>query len=63
MLLDVGMTIELSQHDRYIILDFFKALAISYGREVAKCTFRFFQVEGCPNPTISIYHHHYHIMY
>ncbi|KAH9538519.1 hypothetical protein CY35_15G010300 [Sphagnum magellanicum] len=54
VLLDVGMTAELSQRDRYTLLNFFKALAVRDGREAAKCTLRFSQAQGCPNPAAFI---------
>ncbi|KAL4185744.1 hypothetical protein AMTRI_Chr10g232230 [Amborella trichopoda] len=48
--IDVGMTAELSQSDRVILLDFFKAVALRDGRTAAECTLKFSQKQNCPNP-------------
>ncbi|CAM6085667.1 unnamed protein product [Calypogeia fissa] len=50
VLLDVGMTVELSQRDRKTLLDFFKAVASKDGRQAAECTLQFSQDQSCPNP-------------
>ncbi|XP_059440998.1 uncharacterized protein LOC132173497 isoform X2 [Corylus avellana] len=50
ILLDVGMTAELSKKDRVNILDFFKAVALRDGRTAAECTLRLSKQQNCPNP-------------
>ncbi|KAG6554820.1 hypothetical protein Mapa_003403 [Marchantia paleacea] len=50
ILLDVGMTAELSQRDRGTLLEFFKAVALKDGRKAAECTLQFSRAQSCPNP-------------
>lgn len=50
ILLDVGMTAELSRTDRMNLLDFFKAVALRDGRSAAECTLRLSTHQHCPNP-------------
>lgn len=50
ILLDVGMTAELSKKDRVNLLDFFKAVALRDGRTAAECTLRLSKQQNCPNP-------------
>ncbi|KAI7743881.1 hypothetical protein M8C21_004864, partial [Ambrosia artemisiifolia] len=48
--LDVGMTAELSNSDRFNLLEFFKAVARRDGATAAKCTLRLSKQQNCPNP-------------
>lgn len=48
--LDVGMTAELSNNDRIILLEFFKAIARRDGKTVAECTLQMSKKQNCPNP-------------
>ncbi|CAN4083397.1 unnamed protein product [Withania somnifera] len=48
--LDVGMTAELSNNDRIILLEFFKAIARRDGQTVAECTLQLSKKQNCPNP-------------
>lgn len=48
--LDVGMTAELTNNDRIILLEFFKAIARRDGQTVAECTLRLSKKQNCPNP-------------
>ncbi|KAI5081560.1 hypothetical protein GOP47_0001303 [Adiantum capillus-veneris] len=48
--LDVGMTAELSSHDRVNLLDFFKAVALRDGRTAAECALKFSRDQSCPDP-------------
>ncbi|XP_009374313.1 probable serine/threonine-protein kinase abkC [Pyrus x bretschneideri] len=48
--LDVGMTAELSKHDRVNLVEFFKAVARRDGRTAAECTLRLSKQQKCPNP-------------
>lgn len=50
VLLDVGMTAELSENDRLNMLEFFKAIAIRDGQAVAKYTLKFSRHQTCPDP-------------
>lgn len=50
VLLDVGMTAELSLQDRSTLLQFFKAIADLDGRSAAECTLKFSRAQSCPNP-------------
>ncbi|KAK6229538.1 hypothetical protein SCA6_018489, partial [Theobroma cacao] len=50
ILLDVGMTAELSKTDRMNLLEFFKAVALQDGRSAAVCTLRLSKQQNCPNP-------------
>ncbi|KAG6689440.1 hypothetical protein I3843_11G173600 [Carya illinoinensis] len=50
ILLDVGLTAELSKKDRVNLLDFFKAVALQDGRTAAECTLRLSKQQNCPNP-------------
>ncbi|XVF70420.1 hypothetical protein PTKIN_Ptkin11bG0160200 [Pterospermum kingtungense] len=50
ILLDVGMTAELSGTDRMNLLEFFKAVALRDGRSAAECTLRLSSHQNCPNP-------------
>ncbi|KAJ7554627.1 hypothetical protein O6H91_05G001400 [Diphasiastrum complanatum] len=50
VLLDVGMTAELSQKDRATLLDFFKAVAVTDGRKAAESTLQFSHAQSCPDP-------------
>ncbi|OMO80447.1 hypothetical protein CCACVL1_12952 [Corchorus capsularis] len=50
ILLDVGMTAELSKTDRINLLEFFKAVALRDGRSAAECTLRLSRRQLCPNP-------------
>lgn len=50
ILLDVGMTAELSKTDQANLLDFFKAIALGDGRSAAECTLRMSKQQKCPNP-------------
>ena len=50
ILLDVGMTAELSKKDRVNLLDFFKAVALRDGRTAAESTLRLSKQQNCPNP-------------
>ncbi|EOY12765.1 AarF domain-containing kinase isoform 2 [Theobroma cacao] len=50
ILLDVGMTAELSKTDRMNLLEFFKAVALRDGRSAAVCTLRLSKQQNCPNP-------------
>ncbi|XWS51995.1 hypothetical protein CRYUN_Cryun11dG0029600 [Craigia yunnanensis] len=50
ILLDVGMTAELSRTDRMNLLEFFKAVALRDGRSAAECTLRLSKQQHCPNP-------------
>lgn len=52
--LDVGMTAELSGHDRVNLLDFFKAVALRDGRTAAECALKFSRDQSCPNPAAFI---------
>lgn len=49
VLLDVGMTAELSQRDRVNLLEFFKAVALRDGRTAAECTLRLSKKQNCPD--------------
>lgn len=48
--LDVGMTAELTNNDRIILLEFFKAIARRDGQTVAECTLQLSKKQNCPNP-------------
>ncbi|MCD9641983.1 hypothetical protein HAX54_028546 [Datura stramonium] len=48
--IDVGMTAELSNNDRIILLEFFKAIARRDGKTVAECTLQMSKKQNCPNP-------------
>ncbi|CAN6683208.1 unnamed protein product [Malus baccata var. baccata] len=48
--LDVGMTAELSKHDRVNLVEFFKAVARRDGRTAAESTLRLSKQQKCPNP-------------
>ncbi|KAL3691248.1 hypothetical protein R1sor_004899 [Riccia sorocarpa] len=50
ILLDVGMTAELSQRDRVTLLEFFKAVALRDGRKAAECALQFSRAQNCPDP-------------
>lgn len=50
ILLDVGLTAELSMKDRVNLLDFFKAIALQDGHMAAECTLRLSKQQNCPNP-------------
>ncbi|XVF04068.1 hypothetical protein REPUB_Repub05bG0049300 [Reevesia pubescens] len=50
ILLDVGMTAELSRTDRMNLLEFFKAVALRDGRSAAESTLRLSKQQHCPNP-------------
>ncbi|GBG80440.1 hypothetical protein CBR_g30904 [Chara braunii] len=50
VLLDVGMTAELSTKDRVNLLELFKAVAMRDGRRVARCTLKFSRGQSCPDP-------------
>ncbi|KAK8630241.1 hypothetical protein V6N13_079044 [Hibiscus sabdariffa] len=50
ILLDVGMTAELSGTDRLNLLEFFKAVALRDGRNAAECTLKLSKQQRCPNP-------------
>ncbi|XP_024526696.1 ABC1 family protein YPL109C, mitochondrial isoform X1 [Selaginella moellendorffii] len=50
ILLDVGMTAELSQRNRYILLELFKALSDKDGARVARCALEFSEDQTCTNP-------------
>ena len=50
VLLDVGMTAELSAHDRQTMLELFKAIAVRDGRSTANCTLKFSANQSCPDP-------------
>ncbi|CAM6109737.1 unnamed protein product [Calypogeia fissa] len=50
ILLDVGMTVELSPKDRQNLLEFFKAIAVKNGRKVAESTLQFSRAQNCPDP-------------
>lgn len=50
ILLDVGMTAELSRTDRMNLLEFFKAVALRDGQSAAECTLRLSKQQRCPNP-------------
>ncbi|KAH9300518.1 hypothetical protein KI387_012101, partial [Taxus chinensis] len=50
VLLDVGMTAELSENDRLTMLEFFKAIAVRDGRAAAECTLKFSRRQSCPDP-------------
>ncbi|TYI12999.1 hypothetical protein ES332_A08G027600v1 [Gossypium tomentosum] len=50
ILLDVGMTAELSRTDRMNLLEFFKAVALRDGQSAAECTLRLSKQHRCPNP-------------
>jgi len=54
VLLDVGMTAELSQRDRRTLVDFFKAVAVKDGRQTAECTLKFSRNQSCPDPAAFI---------
>eukprot|EP00897_Mesotaenium_endlicherianum_P006839 jgi/Mesen1/6183/ME000032S05474 len=54
VLLDVGMTAELSARDRRNMLEFFKAIAKKDGRRTAECTLRFTLKQDCPDPAAFI---------
>lgn len=54
VLLDVGMTAELSQRDRRTLIDFFKAVAVKDGRQTAECTLKFSRNQSCPDPAAFI---------
>ncbi|MCD7449739.1 hypothetical protein HAX54_001308 [Datura stramonium] len=45
-----GMTAELSNNDRIILLEFFKAIARRDGKTVAECTLQMSKKQNCPNP-------------
>lgn len=57
--LDVGMTAELTNNDRIILLEFFKAIARRDGQTVAECTLQLSKKQNCPNPEafIKVYFH------
>lgn len=48
--LDVGMTAELSNKDRLLLLEFFKAVALRDGRTAAESTLGLSKQQSCPNP-------------
>ncbi|XP_059301136.1 uncharacterized protein LOC132053226 [Lycium ferocissimum] len=48
--LDVGMTAELSNKDRLLLLEFFKAVALRDGRSAAESTLGLSKEQSCPNP-------------
>ncbi|GAV74441.1 ABC1 domain-containing protein [Cephalotus follicularis] len=50
VLLDVGMTAELSKGDRVNLLEFFKAVALRDGQTAAECTLRLSKQQKCPDP-------------
>jgi aarF domain-containing kinase len=50
ILLDVGMTAELSKKDQVNLLEFFKAVTLRDGRTAAECTLRLSKQQNCPNP-------------
>lgn len=50
VLLDVGMTVELSQKDRKNLLNFFKAVSLKNGRKVAEYALKFSRAQNCPDP-------------
>uniref|UniRef100_A0A0D6R1D5 ABC1 atypical kinase-like domain-containing protein n=2 Tax=Araucaria cunninghamii TaxID=56994 RepID=A0A0D6R1D5_ARACU len=50
VLLDVGMTAELSENDRLNMLEFFKAIALRDGQAAAQCTLKFSRHQSCPDP-------------
>ncbi|XP_022753226.1 probable serine/threonine-protein kinase abkC isoform X2 [Durio zibethinus] len=50
ILLDVGMTAELSRTDRMNLLEFFKAVVLRDGRSAAESTLRLSKQQHCPNP-------------
>lgn len=50
VLLDVGMTAELSKSDRSNLIEFFKAVALRDGRTAANCTLKLSKQQKCPNP-------------
>lgn len=50
ILLDVGMTAELSKKYQVNLLEFFKAVALRDGRTAAECTLRLSKQQNCPNP-------------
>ncbi|GLJ29855.1 hypothetical protein SUGI_0590090 [Cryptomeria japonica] len=50
VLLDVGMTAELSENDRLNMLEFFKAIALRDGQAVAEYTLKFSRHQTCPDP-------------
>ena len=50
VLLDVGMTAELSAHDRQTMLEFFKAIARRDGTRAAQCTLKVSAKQNCPDP-------------
>lgn len=50
ILLDVGLTAELSKKDQVNLLDFFKAVALLDGRTAAECTLRMSKQQNCPDP-------------
>ncbi|CAM6105851.1 unnamed protein product [Calypogeia fissa] len=50
VLLDVGMTAELQQRHRNILLQLFKGIAEKDGLKVAKATLMFSKDQTCPNP-------------
>ncbi|KAJ7515293.1 hypothetical protein O6H91_22G009700 [Diphasiastrum complanatum] len=47
ILLDVGMTAELSQRNRFILMDLFKGIAERDGAKVARCTLEFSEDQSC----------------
>ncbi|KAF3947608.1 hypothetical protein CMV_026283 [Castanea mollissima] len=50
ILLDVGMTAELSKKYQVNLLEFFKAVALRDGQTAAECTLRLSKQQNCPNP-------------
>lgn len=50
ILLDVGMIVELSQRNRLILSELFKAAALRDGKTVAKCMLEFSREQRCPDP-------------
>ncbi|KAM4092637.1 hypothetical protein ACB094_06G055100 [Castanea mollissima] len=50
ILLDVGMTAELSKKYQVNLLEFFKAVALRDGQNAAECTLRLSKQQNCPNP-------------
>eukprot|EP01018_Ginkgo_biloba_P001776 Gb_15028 [translate_table: standard] len=54
VLLDVGMTAELSKKDQLNLIEFFKAVALRDGRTVAECTLKFSRHQSCPDPNAFI---------
>lgn len=50
ILLDVGMTAELTPRDRITMLEFFKAIASRDATKTAECTLQFTRNQSCPDP-------------